>query len=294
MPLVEAAAALLGQGVNAITQDAMNKQTRKWNEMMYGRQRQDALADWARVNEYNHPAQQMKRLKEAGLNPNMVYGQGTSTLSAAVRPTDSKSWDPKAPVFDLGQVANQYYSTKQRTQSMELTEEEIKGRRLDNLFKDLNNTKMAESLPFNKEFLSLKLDKLGEEILNTRASTAYTYGENERKWQIQDIMKQPNLNKTLAEIAEINSRIETNQTNRIQMQVMSDKLRAETNLLKLTTPQQIQLNDYLKEERRLNNLLNRNTQQGKQEALELDNFLKKMSIPKDVKNDILKVLVPWY
>ena len=31
---------------------------------------------WNRQNAYNTPAEQMRRLQEAGLNPNLMYGQG--------------------------------------------------------------------------------------------------------------------------------------------------------------------------------------------------------------------------
>lgn len=33
------------------------------------------LAQWDRENAYNHPAEIMKRYQEAGLNPNLIYGQ---------------------------------------------------------------------------------------------------------------------------------------------------------------------------------------------------------------------------
>lgn len=36
------------------------------------------LEMWQRQNEYNLPANQMKRMKDAGLNPNLMYGHGTS------------------------------------------------------------------------------------------------------------------------------------------------------------------------------------------------------------------------
>lgn len=32
---------------------------------------------WIMQNEYNHPKMQMQRYQEAGLNPNLIYGQGT-------------------------------------------------------------------------------------------------------------------------------------------------------------------------------------------------------------------------
>jgi len=250
-----AGAGTAGQGINAFAQGKMNRKTRQWNEKMYARQREDALADWARTNEYNTPLQQMARLKQAGLNPNLVYDKGADNTSAMVRGTEAKSWDPKAPAFDLGQIANQYLGSQQRTQSMELTQEEIEGKRLDNIYKDLNNTMMAEKLSFNKETIALKLDQLREDILSKRAGTAYTYGENERKWQVHDIMKKPNYEAKLAEIARINSQNLTDQYSRNMMMVQSDKLKAETNLLKLTTPQQVELNKLLQDEKNLNNIL---------------------------------------
>jgi hypothetical protein len=81
----------------------MNKKTREWNEKMYERQRNDALADWMRQNEYNTPEAQMQRFKQAGLNPNLIYGQ--SNEGATIRSTDSKSWNPTPVQFDLGAIA---------------------------------------------------------------------------------------------------------------------------------------------------------------------------------------------
>lgn len=40
------------------------------------------IANWNMVNEYNSPANQMARLKDAGLNPNLMYGQGSPGQSS--------------------------------------------------------------------------------------------------------------------------------------------------------------------------------------------------------------------
>ena len=61
---IAAAAGLASTGINALSQGSLNRKTRQWNEAMYQKQREDALADWARTNEYNAPLQQMARLKE--------------------------------------------------------------------------------------------------------------------------------------------------------------------------------------------------------------------------------------
>lgn len=42
------------------------------------------VENWKMQNEYNLPRNQMQRLREAGLNPNLVYGSGASTTASSV------------------------------------------------------------------------------------------------------------------------------------------------------------------------------------------------------------------
>lgn len=60
---------LAGLG-NIATTIIQNKGTKKREQ---DRRNYD-LEQWKRVNAYNHPLEQMRRLKEAGLNPNLIYG----------------------------------------------------------------------------------------------------------------------------------------------------------------------------------------------------------------------------
>lgn len=92
-----ATAALKGADVWA--QGKMNKKTRKFSENMYNRQRADNLADWKMQNEYNHPSSQMERLRKAGLNANLVYGNGATTEAAQAKSADAPSWNPETPQF---------------------------------------------------------------------------------------------------------------------------------------------------------------------------------------------------
>lgn len=48
---------------------------------------QKDLEMWNMTNEYNSPQAQMQRLKDAGLNPNMVYGNGSAANQAAKAPS---------------------------------------------------------------------------------------------------------------------------------------------------------------------------------------------------------------
>lgn len=109
---ITAGAQLLGTGANAYAQGKMNKKTREWNEQQYWRTRNDSLRDWAMVNEYNSPQAQMQRFRDAGLNPNLIYGQ--SNMSDAVRSSDVNQWNPRSPELDLSAAPalGQYFNAR--------------------------------------------------------------------------------------------------------------------------------------------------------------------------------------
>lgn len=66
IPLIAAAGGLVSSGINAYSSYRQMKKTNAAN-----------MAMWHKQNEYNAPSAQMQRLKDAGLNPNLVYGSGT-------------------------------------------------------------------------------------------------------------------------------------------------------------------------------------------------------------------------
>lgn len=96
--LIGAGASLLGSGANALATGSMNKKTREYNTEMYERQKADNLSHWHLQNDYNSPTAQMERLRSAGLNPNLVYGNGTVANNATTPDTGTPaSWNPKTP-----------------------------------------------------------------------------------------------------------------------------------------------------------------------------------------------------
>lgn len=74
---------LAGQIGQAISQKKQNEAQRKWATEQQTLAWKRNLEQWKRENEYNDPSQQMARLKAAGLNPNMVYGDGATTQAAS-------------------------------------------------------------------------------------------------------------------------------------------------------------------------------------------------------------------
>lgn len=116
---IAAGASALGTGGQIYAAGKMNKKTREWNEKMYGRQRQDQIDDWNRVNAYNSPAEQMSRFKAAGLNPNLIYGQ--SNEAPSIRGSDMAAWNPDTP-----DIAGGVNNAIRQYQDFTLQDEQVK------------------------------------------------------------------------------------------------------------------------------------------------------------------------
>lgn len=92
-------ASLLGGLVSSGSSRKSQKRSLEANKELQEREWQNNLEQWQRENEYNSPAAQMQRLSEAGLNPNLVYGNGSvsgNTTTAGPRydaPTANLSYD---------------------------------------------------------------------------------------------------------------------------------------------------------------------------------------------------------
>lgn len=61
---------------------------------------------WDYQNKYNLPSAQMQRLKEAGLNPALMYGQGTTGNASNAPQTKFTQLNPYMNAGDIGTLAN--------------------------------------------------------------------------------------------------------------------------------------------------------------------------------------------
>lgn len=74
-----------------------NEKNRTYNFNLAQLQNKWNLEQWNRENEYNAPAAMMKRLREGGLNPDLMYQNGTSGLTSADSPSMTAG-APSSPV----------------------------------------------------------------------------------------------------------------------------------------------------------------------------------------------------
>ncbi|AXH76590.1 MAG: DNA pilot protein [Microviridae sp.] len=188
-----------GALVNPLTSIITNNQQRDMATDAYNRQRADALSDWDRQNAYNSPASQMQRYTDAGLNPNLIYGQ--STTAAPVRSTDYNVPRIEAPKADIPAVLAQYQDTKlkqaQTNNIIALTDaahEEANLKRaqtasllsgIDKNSSDIGYTSWMKSqgdqrLPLDLDKTRAEIHRSNLEAAKTKADTDYTIAQNER------------------------------------------------------------------------------------------------------------------
>lgn len=147
--VVQGGSGLVGGLLQFFGQRGQSKRANAFTEKMYNRQRADALADWQMQNAYNSPEQQMQRLKDAGLNPNLVYGNGSAAnTSSDVRSSQSQVPQQVNTMEGLGNAISSlgmgYIDMKAKTAQTDNVEaqtqqvnETIRGLKLDNVAKAL-------------------------------------------------------------------------------------------------------------------------------------------------------------
>lgn len=197
----------IGDAANAIGQVITNKKNRDFAKEQYSTQRKDALADTAFQNQYNSPAAQMERLKAAGLNPNLVYGQGATTVAASTRSSSTQGANATAPQTNVGRdmtIAPMIEGQKLQNDNLKLqgklimaqTEKEkaltpnIQAKTTRSLY-DYDFLKTIEQNRIEKSYQEGQMG--GNKNRQIQASTAFTNDENLR----QAAMQAPNLRSAL-------------------------------------------------------------------------------------------------
>lgn len=82
-------------------QSSENERVRQYNSALASRQNQWNIDQWNRENAYNTPAAQMARMKAAGLNPDLAYGQ--QNLAAASPEMTAGEASPVQDMSAIGQ-----------------------------------------------------------------------------------------------------------------------------------------------------------------------------------------------
>lgn len=194
--LLGAAATVVGSGINAFSQNRTNKKSRKFQEEM-----------WNKTNAYNHPKQQMQRLQEAGLNPNMVYGQSSSGATGQASMASNPNY--KAPEYGnmaqagiegAGSVLQAQQTSAntelQRAQTQE-TMQDTQNKALEAVTRTIGNAKDALSYKQQKELYKTQVQSAVKRLENLSITNEYTVNKDTREQGIY----QQTLSKIKADIS---------------------------------------------------------------------------------------------
>lgn len=84
IPLITAAVGAAGQIGQAVANRKADKRANQYAIDAQNRANAENERFWNLQNDYNSPNAQMQRLKQAGLNPNLIYGNGATTQAGSV------------------------------------------------------------------------------------------------------------------------------------------------------------------------------------------------------------------
>lgn len=130
--LAAAGVTALSGVANSASTGKMNKKNRKFSEKM-----------WNKQNEYNHPVAQMARLKEAGLNPHLVYGQSSGgTAGNADAPKVPEGQAPKIG-SGFADAVTSYVANRRAEQEIENMKSTIESQNADISLKGQQQAKLA-------------------------------------------------------------------------------------------------------------------------------------------------------
>lgn len=207
---------------------------------MYERQRQDALSDFDMTNSYNSPLQQMQRLREAGLNPHLVYGKGADNTAAMVRSSSASGSDASPFKGDSSYIGRSLTDGLQSVNTV-LNSKAIQAQ-TDNLHaqnaltvaqtgKTLQDKATSEfELAKAKEIKDYAVDLAKFNTRNAyleggkiQADTAFTIDSNQRA----ELANSSNIAKTSQDIVESQMRTLKTQLEAAKIPAEADKIRAE-------------------------------------------------------------------
>lgn len=170
--IIGAVGSLAGAALNAHnSSQAADTAYGRQKELM-ALQQQYAVENWNREVNYNDPKEQMKRLQGAGLNPNLVYGNGAAGLEA---PATASPTAPSAPMQatapgDFGATVSDAVQAAVGISQAKKAGSETIAQNIANEYLDRRNQLELEQLLQNIGVSSSQRKKLDKEVMSIDAS----------------------------------------------------------------------------------------------------------------------------
>lgn len=199
----------IGSNNNVKAVKEQNKGNLALAELAYQRD----LEQWNRQNVYNSPIEQMKRIKDAGLNPNLMYGEGNvgnANSSPSFNPPNLASYHNFGD-FGASQAGQAlmaglqgYVNVKKTEAETDSIRQNTQNLKADETFKELRNiyqgyvnSKTKDEADVWRNVLDAKLSEMDSNIIRNRAQSEnldsnrfYTDAQRERFNLLTPIVRQ--------------------------------------------------------------------------------------------------------
>lgn len=161
----------------------------------YAKERDDQIAAWNMQNQYNDPSQQMTRLRQAGLNPHLVYGKGADTTADSIRSPSHMNMGREAPKFNtdlsglssIGQGLNSIYDLKYKQAQTDNVNESTALMQQENILKQASTAKTLQETSRGKFDLEQAKELKDSVVMQaklqnekTKADTQFTLNQDQR------------------------------------------------------------------------------------------------------------------
>lgn len=247
LALIPLAAAGIGAAAGAYSswrnrrkQKEQNEADRQHELEVLEKQREWSLSDWDKQNAYNSPEEQMNRLRQAGLNPHLVYGKGADNTAAAINQTKSTPSSKPAPFMAPLNTSGIQNAILQHAQIKQMSAQ------TDNLYE--------QNQLLQKEMLVKDMDIAGKGIKNARDKFDYELANELRENTIEaaniDVeMKKQNMYLALNEDERRSIQTSTN-----VQKTMQDIVESKIRVLKIQAETENDLKNKVKIEQEVKNL----------------------------------------
>lgn len=193
---ISAIGSLISSGIQYRNQSKLLAQQNEYNQQMADLAYQRDLEQWERENAYNTPAEQIERLKQAGLNPNLLYGNGSASTGNA-----SSSPSYNAPMSEINRyngdygiqdaangvsnAINQYVQTKLGQAQINNIQSNTALNNLRGISQQIANTSDSKKLKYLDELYMAQLNVLDSQSVNqfTQARLADEKAISERQYR---------------------------------------------------------------------------------------------------------------
>lgn len=216
---------------NAYATGKQNKKSRQFSRETYAKTKADNIAFWNMQNEYNSPEKQMERLKNAGLNPNMLYDKTGAVIPAQnINTPDVQGGQFRTPDFgSVGQTILQgYFDTRIKQAQYDNMKEQNRNIFQDTLLKAQQTEEAGARAQGYARDNAVKYETFTDEVraaslrnMKLEADISYTLDENARK----AAMAAPNLQTAIINAARADKglQMDDQQIEKLKQEVYNSK-----------------------------------------------------------------------